>query len=90
MEVAEAGMMRVSDDAFCAAVAARGGGVFVAELDLSAQAKYFDCFQGESYAGCLPPHVEYVATHVIATPARDRDDAFRRFYVAVLVDLFTP
>lgn len=89
-EVAEVGMMQVSDDAWCAALAARGGGVFVAELDLHAHIDYFDCVQGETYAGCMPPHVVYRATHVVATPARDRAEAFRRFYAKVLADLFTP
>jgi hypothetical protein len=90
MEDAEIGMTRVSDDAFCAALAARGGGVFVAALDLHAYESDFECFQGETYAGCLPPHVDYVATRVIATPARDRDDALRQFYARILANLFTP
>lgn len=90
MEEPEAGMMRVSDDAWCAALAARGGGVFVAELDLHAFESDFDCVQGESYRGCMPPHVEYLATRVVAASARDRNDAFRRFYAQVLAHLFTP
>lgn len=90
LDVAEAGMMQVSDEAFCATLAARGGGDFVAELDLRAEPVYFECYQGETYAGCAPPHVAYRAIRVVATPARDRGEAFRRFYAMALARLFTP